>query len=268
MTTRELPLQDIAVQDTAASDSMAGVATEEGMVFTSVSRPVEVAERKEDFSSWILLGLLLMFVAVCLRVKSNIRYLQVLVKDLTEVRERHNAFDETVRETSLLVLLNIFWSCCAGVLLYALLHLWGVQGAGESMAAVKSGELTMLLCMGVMLCYTVVMIAAYWVVGNVFSDALHARMWVKGFAAEQGLSVVLMFPLALGVLLYPESTEGLLIAAGITFVTGKLIFIVKGFRIFFTQIASWVLFLYYLCSLEIVPLILIYLLADICSRML
>ncbi|MDE5870106.1 MAG: DUF4271 domain-containing protein, partial [Muribaculaceae bacterium] len=53
-------------------------------------------------------------------------------------------------------------------------------------------------------------------------------------------------------------TVGLLeIAAGV-FILGKIMFIYKGFRIFFNQISSWMLFLYYLCSVEIVPLILTY----------
>ncbi|MDE6338919.1 MAG: DUF4271 domain-containing protein [Muribaculaceae bacterium] len=50
---------------------------------------------------------------------------------------------------------------------------------------------------------------------------------------------------------------------------GKIVFIYKGFRIFFQQLRSWLLFLCYLCSLEIVPLILAYLLAyQICVNLL
>ena len=35
----------------------------------------------------------------------------------------------------------------------------------------------------------------------------------------------------------------------------KFVFIIKGFRIFFTESSLWVVFLYYLCSLEIVPMV-------------
>ena len=69
----------------------------------------------------------------------------------------------------------------------------------------------------------------------------------------------MLFPLSLVALNYPKwDVPVLLIAAGV-FVIGKIVFLYKGFRIFFTQISSWLLFLYYLCSLEIVPLILTYL---------
>ncbi len=229
-------------------------------------RVMSSAARDGDYRSWVMTGLILLFVIICLRVKSSTRYLQALVRDLTEVRERHNAFDETVRETSLLVMLNIFWSCCAGVLLYSLLAYTGTPHTGDSIKGLAPEGLSTLICIGIALGYTLIMSAAYWLVGNVFSDALHSRMWVKGFAAAQGLSVAVMFPLALGEMCYPECTEGILIGGGIAFLLSKLIFIVKGFRIFFTQISSWVLFLYYLCSLEIVPLVLTYLAANLGCR--
>lgn len=250
----------------AQADSLAWRGEHTAMVLEAPAG-VEAGERtpQQSGQSWVLMVLLALFVCVCVRIKSNAGYLKALLSSLTDVRERHNAFDDTVRETSLLVMLNALWSCCAGVALYHTL-LYVVQGQPEwnsfgLPALTQSPTLCTAVCMGVAALYTVGMTVAYYTVGCVFTDALHARMWVKGFVAEQALSAAVLLPTALALEGYPEYSCPLLIIAGITFVCGKIVFIWKGFRIFFTQISSWVLFLYYLCSLEVVPLILTFLLA-------
>ena len=83
-------------------------------------------------------------------------------------------------------------------------------------------------------------------------------MWVNGYMATTGLSTLIFFPLSLLSIFYPSDAGIILIVALGGFIIAKLIFIWKGFRIFFKEITSWLLFLYYLCSLEIVPLILLF----------
>ena len=94
--------------------------------------------------------------------------------------------------------------------------------------------------------------------GNVFSDRRHTQLWLKGASASIALESFVLFPVALLVLVYPQWSHALLITGGSAFLVGKIVFLYKGFRIFFAEISSWLLFLYYLCSLEIVPLILTY----------
>lgn len=114
------------------------------------------------------------------------------------------------------------------------------------------------ICSGVAAVYLLAMTIAYWVIGNVFAERRQTQMWVKGAAAAYGLETLVLFPVALLTLTYLAWNRTLLIIAAAVFVFGKIVFLYKGFRIFFTQISSWLLFLYYLCSLEIVPLILVY----------
>ena len=97
------------------------------------------------------------------------------------------------------------------------------------------------------LCYTVVV--------KVFSDSIHTQLWVRGYTAGMGLGAVFFFPLALLALTYPANVPHIVIAAFTMLIFVKFLFIVKGFRIFFTESSLWVVFLYYLCSLEIVPLV-------------
>ena len=111
------------------------------------------------------------------------------------------------------------------------------------------------ICSGVALLYMLLMQLAYWTVGYVFTDSAHARIWLKGANASTALMAMPFLVIALLMLCYPQWNETLLIIAAIIFILGKIIFIFKGFRIFFTRFSSWLLFLYYLCSLEIVPLV-------------
>ncbi|MDE6804770.1 MAG: DUF4271 domain-containing protein, partial [Muribaculaceae bacterium] len=109
--------------------------------------------------------------------------------------------------------------------------------------------------------YTLFMMGVLWLTGIIFTDRNRAALWVKGYAAAQGLLSFIFFPLALLCQSYPGEQMTFLYVAGGALVLAKLIFIWKGLRIFFNQFSSWVLFLYYLCSLEIVPLILTYIAA-------
>jgi len=211
--------------------------------------------------SWVYLALALLFCIVAIKFKGNSRYMKALMSDLTSTRIRPNAFDDTVRETSLLVLLNIMWVACAGVLLWKALTLTAGTLVQNSAALPDSPAVGIAICSGVAAIYLALMTMAYWVIGNVFADRRQTQMWVKGAAAAYGLETFLLFPLVLLILSYPAWDGTLLIIAGAVFIFGKIVFLYKGFRIFFTQISSWLLFLYYLCSLEIVPLILTYLAA-------
>lgn len=219
--------------------------------------------------SWIFLGLGILFCIAALKFKNNTRYLKALLKDLTDVRVRQNIFDETVKETSFLILLNVLWVCCAGVLLWQSLLLLTPSEWGSAFPLHGSGAAGIGICSGVAALYLIVLLVAYTVVGNVFSDSRRTLLWVKGAAASFALETIFLFPLALISICYAAWAEPVIWIAASVFVVGKIVFIYKGFRIFFNQISSWMLFLYYLCSLEIVPLILTYLAAlELCSILL
>lgn len=220
--------------------------------------PAAEQNQKNDGMSWVFVGLAVLFCIICLRFKKNTRYIRALVYDLTQVRMRHNAFDDTVKETSFLLLLNLLWVCSAGVLLWKTVTITVPDNPFYSFSIPDRPALGIALCCGVSMAYVLIMTLAYTVVGNVFSDSRMTGMWVKGSLASQALEAAPMFILALLALCYSPATETILLVAAGVFVLGKIIFLYKGFRIFFNQISSWLLFLYYLCSLEIIPLILTY----------
>ena len=203
--------------------------------------------------SFILCGLFLLFLVVALRFRNNFKYVISMFKSMVEIRTRHNVFDDTVRETSLIVLLNILWCACAGIIGFCIYiqmnpdyEIWQHRALG------------MLLGMAVAAVYTLFLWGAYSSVGWIFSDRIHAALWVKGFFSSQAIMAPLFFVISLAGICQPEISINAGIIAVAVFILVKIIFIWKGYRIFFNQFSSWVLFLCYLCSLEIVPLILCY----------
>lgn len=199
--------------------------------------------------SLLISGLLLIFVVVAIRYRNNSKFISAMLKEITSVRERGNILDNTVRELSFFLILNLLWVVSAGIMLYATI-------TGAPIVTEKVLE-----CVGCSLLYEVGMTTAYWVCGNVFSDGVHSRMWVRGFWAAQSLSTLIMFPIALLLICYPLNDGWAILIGWGAYGISKIMFIWKSFRIFFGQMSAWVLFLYYLCSLEIVPLILTYSLA-------
>ena len=242
-----------AIGATELADSCANTNESHSIIVSPLPKGHKGEERPQSpaTSSWLPLSLLILFFLVSFRYKNNFRYLKGILNDLTDVRSRHNLFDNTVRETTFLVLLNILCIVSSGILLYEFLSFQSTGGSSAplSTAAVTTGAAAMF--------YTFQYIA-FWCTGNVFSDKTKTSMWLKGFSSSQGLLGILLFPISMIGLFYPECTATIVLIATICFLAAKIVFICKGFRIFFTQTGSWVLFLYYLCNLEIVPLLLTY----------
>ena len=251
----KLDLNPGAVADTVPLISADSVAEPHyALVLSPPAAPQTLTPRETAGNglSFILLGLFVLFLVVALRFRSNMKYVASLFHNLIDTRTRNNVFDDTVRETSLIVLLNILWCACCGIIgFYCFSYFINPL---EIYSGATSG---ILIGMATAAAYTCFMSLSYLAVGWVFSDFDHARIWLKGFGASQALMSPLFFIIALLAVCWPFSQLGTAIIAISVFFIAKLLFIWKGFKIFFSQFSSWVLFLCYLCSLEIVPLVLI-----------
>ena len=253
-----------AKADSLDSDSLASALSNRGMELhygIVLQHPgkeaLEPVGENNTGISWILTVLILLFVAVCLRYRKNTRYFAIMLQEVTEFRERHNAFSDTLRETSFIWLLNALWCGGAGILLYAILF---PPHGGKLFDGTGIGNIC--ICIGLAAAFTLFLTIAYTVVGNLFSDRYKTSSWVKSYLATQGLEGIIMFILALIALCVPGLVGTMVVLGAILFILAKILFIYKGFCIFFTEMTSWVLFLYYLCSLEIVPIVLTYAVAE------
>ena len=81
---------------------------------------------------------------------------------------------------------------------------------------------------------------------------------MKGFNAGMGLLALPLFPASLLALYGSVGAGAAAVWAAVCFFLVKILFVCRAFRIFMTESSSWVLFLYYLCTLEIIPLITTY----------
>lgn len=192
-----------------------------------------------------------MFVVMMFGFRQSKRLFKVLLKDLLGMRSP-NVFDEhTSNETGVLTLMAMQWSVYTGLLLYILLsYLYNLPPA---YAFTDIGRL-ILLTAG----YYIFQLTAYNLVGYTFTSAEGRTYYVKGFTASQSLLSFLLIIPALVALFYRDASEAMLIASGALYLCFRVIFIIKGFRIFYQKIQSLLYFILYLCTLEIVPLIVLY----------
>lgn len=202
--------------------------------------------------SGLLTILTVIFVALALNFRHCPRIFANFAGELLSVRRRSNMFDEhTTNETRVVVLLIVQYVAYLGILLYALVGLGHPLGSDHIFRTVA-------MLMGVVGGYYLFQLSAYNLLGYVFSSPDGRRQWLRGFTASQSLAgLALMIP-ALITIFYPAAARPTLVVAGCLYFLARLVFITKGFRIFFTRITSLLYFILYLCTLEIIPVILVY----------
>lgn len=250
----------VVLTDSAGRDSVAFQQPRQAIVISPAGGGGHVGVRPERDSSgmWgVVLGVTLLFVVVCLKYRKNSRYVGSLMRDLYEVRERHNMFDDTVRETWFTFLLNLLCTLTTGILL-AFAAVWFSSARGE-----MPGVEAMLWGMVVLAGYTLLVAFIYWISGQVFSDWRHTGIWLRAFWAAQSLTGACLFVPMLLLWFNPQWSEWLLWVCGGIWLLIKIIFISKGFRIFFAKATSFLPFLYYLCSAEAVPAVMVWLAAKL-----
>lgn len=207
-----------------------------------------------DSASWVLLGMLVLFLLVAFRLRRNFRYLKGLLQETVSSRSRQNMFVDTMRETTFVIILNVL--CVVSV---ALFLAEGVAlSRGEPVSV--SGELPPGLwgCLLVTGGYYCLQWIAYIFTGNIFTTSAGTSLWLQGFRAGQGLLGLLLFPAAMLSIFYPAMLMPLSVFALIMYFASRLLFIFKGIRIFSSRPTYYFVFLYYLCGVEIVPVFLVW----------
>lgn len=183
----------------------------------------------------------------CRRVFKN------LTQDLWGIRQRENAFDEQVPyEHRTFIIMIVQLLVCETIMIY----LWfQPAGSAESFRQINT---TLGLLFALTTAYYIFQLTAYTAVGWIFAPGNGFRLWIKGFNSSSAILGMLLFIPAITALFYP-STAVIMIAISIFFYfLARLIFIFKGFRIFYDSFFSLIYFILYLCTLEIIPVFLIY----------
>ena len=203
--------------------------------------------------------LMAMFLLMALNCRHYAIFFKTFAQDLLKVRERDNVFDDrTVSETRIVMSLVATLCVCEGILLHAALP-WARFTEGVSLFGSIA---TLSVVAGV---YYGFQLAANAVVGYLFTSPGLATQLLRGYNASQALLGLCLVIPTLAVLFRPAYGGVMLVIAATLYIAARIVFICKGFKIFYHNYFSLIYFILYLCSLEIVPLLLVYRAARIIS---
>ena len=203
-----------------------------------------------DTASMALLLTGLMAVTLCYH--TGYKYIENFFHYMFSTRRRGNLFeDHTVNETSILAALIANTCIVEGFLIYLTVQL--LQPALTASLQASVFPHIAAYC-GLAAGFYIVQWMVYKVLGYTFSDKIGSRLWIDGFKASQAFLGLLLLPVLVLLMLYPAHGKLLIGAEALLYLVGRLIFIYKGFRIFYSNLTSIVYFILYLCAVEIVPL--------------
>ena len=196
----------------------------------------------------LLAGLL----AVALRYHTGYKYIENFFHYMFSTRRRENLFeDHTVNETSILAALIANTCIVEGFLIYLAVQCFWPHFAPSLQAHVFTHIAAFsALAAG----FYIVQWLVYKTMGYTFSDKTGSKLWIDGFKASQSLLGLLLLPVMVLAMLYPAHGKMLFSIALALYFLARLIFIYKGFRIFYSNLTSILYFILYLCAVEIAPL--------------
>ena len=215
--------------------------------------PAQERPELPGYNSGILSVVVCTMLIVVFSLHHYPRYFKSLTQNIWKVRIRTNVFDDGgINDRSTVCAMSL------QVVVYEALLI---------MSAVISGLKNFhpwlpLMLTGIFIamtgCYYVWQIVMYKFLGYVFASKPRTQLWIQGFYSSQGLlGFLLLMPTLIG-LFYPTSVKTVLLISILLYAIARIMFICKGFRIFYHNCFSLVYFILYLCGMEIVPLMLIY----------
>lgn len=272
-----------AAPDTAQAGSWVprpGVLSADTLILTEAQGPASAAERAvmymgkvgyysgvpciprqplAGYDSGVMAVVIGVFLVMALNFRHYSTFLKTFWSNIFSTRRRANVFDEraTVSEARVIVSLVLMLCLGEGILLYTALNI-GRPAALPPFAAIMALTLTAMI-------YYIWQLCAYRLTGYVFTTRRRAVSWFKGFTSSQALLGMMLAPVAMLALFLPSLGTILAATAAACYLGARLLFVIKGFRIFYHNSLSLVYFILYLCSLEIIPLIFIYKIASFIS---
>lgn len=221
------------------------------VAYTQGHEPGEKASLP-GYDSGVLCLLLGMFLLLAYNFRHYSTFLKNFATDLFSIRRREDSFDvRTASETGVQLSL-MFMACLSeGIIVNSALGVAGASSGPGVFVVISALTLAAIL-------YYLWQLGTYYVVGYVFADRVAARLWMKGFNASQALLAMLLVVPALVVLFNPVAAPVVVICGLSCYFLTRILFICKGFRLFYDNFGSLIYFILYLCSLEIVPIVLLY----------
>lgn len=208
-------------------------------------------------NSGILTIIVVMFLMISLNFKDTCKLFGRFIENLRSDKKRNNAFDEpSNHETRLTILTIIQFLVYGGILLSGMSMI--IHHADDSyidnFGCIIKG-------IALLASYYAFEYVVYGITGYTFAGVEGSRRWYRALNATQSLAGIFLMLPALLIIFYPGSAVFAVILGAIIYFIARIIFIAKGFSIFYKNIFSSLYFILYLCTLEIIPLIYVFQLA-------
>ncbi|MDE5744815.1 MAG: DUF4271 domain-containing protein [Paramuribaculum sp.] len=217
----------------------------------SAGIPVEKRPVLPGYDTGVASMVIGVFLLVALNLRHYSTFLKSFVRDLFSVKLHDNLFeDHAVTETKVVLSLVLLLCLSEGILLSGVVNiplLYSYQ------PAVPIVLLTLFAGL-----YYLWQFLIYNLIGYTFTGKEQKGIWLRGFNASQVLLGLVLWVPALITLFDPLLSSRMFICGVCLYVIARIIFIIKGFRIFYNNIFSLIYFILYLCSLEIIPLLTAY----------
>lgn len=239
-------LADVAEAPAATPVVAAPKPWESGMV--PHSRPETVSTNSGMAA--IIVAMLLLKV---LFLRQSGRLLTSMLDDITRRRlDRHDLDERTPAQSRLIAILALQTCVYEGMLL-----LGYVRDADTAIPVMAGCGLMIALCV----CYFIFQLVAYDTVGYAFAGPESRRSWLRAFTSSQSFLGFALLPAAVVTVFYPEAEGWVLPTAAVCYIIARLAFIIKGLRIFHRNLGSLLYFILYLCTLEIIPPLIVLMIA-------
>lgn len=250
-------LRSLSNANTLPEDMAPTSAAERAITYTGkvpYTEGIAPIPRRElpGYNSGVMTLLVVVFFLITLNIGHYSTFLKTFAHNLFSVRRRPNMFDErsTMNETRVLASLILLTCVSEGILIHSAITMGGGLVSDNFLSIVRLSSMALV--------YYIVQYIAYRFVGYIFTHKKRAQMWSKGFTSSQALLGLTLFAPALFSLFIPSAHTLILILSVLLYLIARIIFISKGFRIFYHNLFSLIYFILYLCTLEIIPLILTY----------
>lgn len=203
-------------------------------------------------NSWLSSIIVLMLIILAINFDNCRRLLASFPQEMFGIRRRSNAFDEHTSNESRTYGIIILLLCLnEGILAFSGINI--VNPLPDSWSVFS---LTMMFS-GVALAFYLAQIMIYRLIGFTFTDSVSSLQWIRGFNASQGSLAFLLLVPALISLFYPSAAPAMVIIGISFYFAARIVFIYKGFRIFYNNFPSLLYFILYLCSMEITPILIL-----------
>ncbi len=213
------------------------------------AEPIPETPTNNSFSLIIVIVFFLLF---AFSFKKGIKFLGQILRSQLNIKERQNIFgDNTIRETQLRAVLLCMTFVSEGFFLFDLLARY---------SDIPTSHIGIGVC-----CGSLIALMYYWLqkwvytgIGLLFSSPAHTRKWMESFVSTNALLSIPLALVAMVSIFIPSWGQIPLVVAVVIYFASRILFIYKGFKIFYRNLLDLFYFIVYLCALEITPLFWVY----------